>query len=184
VRRGKTTADALDRLEYEDRALLQLVGVVGDGTLDLRQRDELVQQLVAHLAVREAARELVVEGLAEVDDVRDQAERLRAAAPDRSADVAQILPRLRRHIEADLGEIIPEIRRRVSAEGRAKVLPTARYVVRHAPMPHRLHKRKRLERIQPRAHLHALHEALRGVRGARTKRSAEAALLQRGEEVR
>jgi len=208
VRRRRPRGDALDRLEYEDRALLALVRAFGDDSLDRRDHDEVVGLLVEHLAVREAARELVAESLVKVDEVRVQAERLAAGTVEGRADlvrveelargvqatnldqgqdvdaaVAEILPGLRHHIGADLGEIVPEIRRRLSAEERAKVLPTARYVVRHAPTHPGAHARRWYERIGPIVPVHALYDFLRGFPRRGAKPSAEVEIPERDARV-
>lgn len=199
--RKRPRGDALDRLEYEDRALLELARTFADEGLDRRQHGEIIELFIEHLAIREAARELVAERLTKVDELRGQADRLRAGTVERRADlarleelgrgvqatnlnqgqdvdavVADILPGLRRHIDGELGEIIPAIRRRVSAQQRAKLLPTARYVVHHAPVHPGAHERKWYDRIGPLVRLHALYDALRGFPGGGAKPKAEVGL--------
>lgn len=196
-----TRADALDRLEYEDRALLELARVFGDDSLDRRQHGEGVASLIEHLAIREAARELVADGLAEVDELRGEAARLRAdtaeqrghlarleelgrgvqatnlnQGQDIDAVVVDVLADLRRRIDGELGEVIPEIRRRLSAEQRSKLLPTARYVVRHAPTHPGVHDRRWYERIGPLVRLHAVYDFLRGFPAGGAKPKAEVEL--------
>jgi hypothetical protein len=207
MRRGRPKGDALDRLEYEDRALLELARAFADEGLDRRQHGEIVELLIEHLAIREAAREIVADGLAKVDEVRGLADRLRAGTVARRADlvrleelgrgvqptnlnqgqdidavVAEILPALRQHVDAELGEIIPEVRRRLPLERRAKVLRSARYVVRHAPTHPGVHPRRWYERIGPLVRLHAVYDFLRGFPGGGAKPNAEVELPS-GEKV-
>jgi hypothetical protein len=206
MRRSRLRADALDRLEYEDRALRELVEAFGDESLDRRQHGEVVSLLVEHLAIREAARQHAADGLDQVDEVQELADGLRAGTVDRPIDlvipeelgggvqaanrdqgqdidavVARILPGLRRNIDADLGQIIPEVRRRLPIERRAELLPSARYVVRHVPTPPGVRARPVYERIGPR--LRALYDLVRGFPSGWAKPRVEVEAPSTGDRV-
>jgi hypothetical protein len=199
--RNTPRGDALDRLEYEDRALLELARAFGDDSLDRRQHGEIIELFIEHLAIREAARELVADALAAVDELQGEAARLKADTVEQRADLARleelgrgvqptnlnqgqdidavvtdVLPGLRRRIDGELGEVIPEVRRRLSAQQRSKLLPTARYVVRHAPVHPGVHRRRWYERIGPLVRLHAVYDFLRGFPGGGAKPKAEVEL--------
>ena len=59
----RTRGDALDRLEYEDNVLHRLMGSIRDEVRDRRVHGEVVKLFVERMAVRQAAREMVADGL-------------------------------------------------------------------------------------------------------------------------
>lgn len=189
--------DALDQLEYEDRALSELLDALDDPGLDRRQHGIAAKLLVEHLAVREAARELVADGLAGVpelawasDALRDRTEQRRAhlvhldemgrgiapqnlnQAQDFDRAVAEIRGELAAELRDELERVIPAVQH-LPPDRRRKLLPSARYVRRHAPTHPGVHERRWYDRIGPLVRLRALYDALRGFPTGGARPSAE-----------
>lgn len=179
--------DALDQLEYEDRAINQLLDDLEDPRADRNDHGQAAKLFVEHLAVREAAREYVAEalrrerGLTEVGDTMLRAtERRRRElghldelgrgiqpinldqGQDFTAAIEAIKADLRREIGTELRETVPLIRQRLPERSRAKLLPSARYVRKHAPTHPGAHKRRWYERFGPFVRAHAIYDFLRG----------------------
>ena len=178
--------DAIDLLDYEDRAVTELLGAFSDDTLDRVQHGEVVKLLVEHLAVRQVAREELADAVAGVpalaalerrmrDGVAERRTELRRLdeltrgvqpinvnqGQDTDAAVAQARPRLEEEIRFDLEELVPSLRRQLTDRQRAH-LPSARYIRRHAPTHPGPHGRRWYDRIGPLLRLHAVYDYLRG----------------------
>ena len=189
--------DAIDLLDYEDRALAELLTAFCDDALDRSQHGEVVKLLVEHLAVRQAARQEVADAVAAVPALADVEHRLRAGTADRRTElreldeltrgvepinvnqgqdadavVARVRPRLEQEIREDLEELVPALRRRLTDRQRRR-LPSARYVRHHAPTHPGPHGRRWYDRIGPLVRLHAIYDYLRGFPSGGSKPSAE-----------
>ena len=177
---------ALDQLEYEDRALLEIM----DGFERASERLEhgmAGKLFVEHLAVREAAREAVAEALRERPGVDDVVARLEDGVPERRRELARldelargvqpinlnqgqdfdavarpVIGTLRAEIDAELKTVLPSVRAVVPGRELDRLLPTARWTRRHAPTHPNPHGRQRHERFKPVVRLHALYDWLRG----------------------
>ena len=179
--------DALDQLEYEDRALLEILDEFDDRRLDRLDHGLAGKLLIEHLAVREAAREAVADGLRGARGLEPMADRLEAGTETRrqrlatldemargiqpvnlnqgqdfDAHVGQLEPGLREEIRADLEETLPDLHHQLSEVARRAVLPRARAVRRHSPTHPSPEGRRRYERFGPLVRLHAVYDWLRG----------------------
>ncbi|MDE3087643.1 MAG: hypothetical protein KGJ77_12895 [Acidobacteriota bacterium] len=189
--------DAIDLLEYEGRAVSEILAAFSDDSLDRSQHGEVVKLLVEHLAVRQVAREELADALSGVPALADLERRLRDEVPERRAElrrldeltrgvepinvnqgqgtdavVARVRPRLEEEIDFDLDELVPALRRRLTDRQRAR-LPSARYIRRHAPTHPGAHGRRWYDRIGPLLRLHAVYDHLRGFPTGGVKPSAE-----------
>lgn len=189
--------DALDQLEYEDQALEKLLAAFDDPNLDRRQHGIAAKLLVEHLAVREAARELLADGIAEEPELSWASERLRSGTERRRARlrtldemargvepvnvnqaqdfdraVEELRGDLEREIHTELDEVVPAVRRMAGRHTRAG-LKSARYVRSHAPTHPGAHERRWYDRIGPLVRLHALYDWLRGFPTGGSRPSAE-----------
>jgi hypothetical protein len=189
--------DAIDLLDYEDRAVSELLRAFSDDALDRSQHGEVVKLLVEHLAVRQAAREELADVVAAVPPLAAVERRLRAGIPERRAELRQldeltrgvepinvnqgqdvdavvtrVRPALEAEIRDDLEDLVPALRRTLTDRQRAKV-PSTRYVRHHAPTHPGAHRRRWYDRVGPLARLHALYDALRGFPGGGLEPSAE-----------
>lgn len=178
--------DALDQLEYEDQALQKLLAAMADTSLDRREHGVTGKLLVEHLAVREAAREMVADGLRRVPELEWASDRLRSGterrrerlvalddmargvqpvnlnqAQDFDGAVAEIRDDLLEEIRVELDQVVPVVRRTAGAR-RRKLFPSAKYVRRHSPTHPGVHRRRWYERFGPLVRLHAVYDALRG----------------------
>lgn len=190
--------DALDQLLYEDRAVEELLKAFDDETLDRRQHGEVAKLLVEHLAVREAAKEYIAEGLSGRAELAGVADRmLHGVAQRRShlrrldelargveainvnqgqsfdAAVGEIRPALADDIRHDVEELVPLLHDRLDERARHKLFPSARFVRAHAPTHPGAHGRRWYERINPLVRLHAAYDFLRGFPKGGSKPSAE-----------
>jgi hypothetical protein len=189
--------DAIDLLDYEDRAVSELLAASSDAALDRSQHGEVVKLLVEHLAVRQVAREELADVVAGVPALAALERRMRAGVPERRAElreldeltrgvepinvnqgqdtdavVARLRPALEEEIRYDLEELVPALRRQLSDRQRAQ-LPTARYIRRHAPTHPGPHRRRWYDRVGPLLRLHAVYDYLRGFPTGGLKPSAE-----------
>jgi hypothetical protein len=192
-----TRGDALDQLEYEDLALQKLLDAFADPSLDRMQHGVAGKLIVEHLAVREAARELVADGLEKAPELAWASDKLRSGterrrqrlsvldemargvqpvninqAQDFDRAVAEMQGDLRSEIKTDLEEVVPVVRRMAGPRTR-KLLPSARYVRAHAPTHPGVHRRRWYDRFGPLVRLHALYDVLRGFPTGGTQPSAE-----------
>ncbi len=202
----RTQGDALDRLQYEDRALRQLLKAFSKRELDPRLHGKVVAMLVEHLAIREGAREYVAESLAaipELDDLGRQwqdgtVERRRRLArleemtrgleavninqgQDVDAAIAEMTPTLLEEIDEEERQLVPSVVERLGPTRRAEVLPSTSYVLHHAPSHPGAHRLRWYERLGPLVRLHALYDYLRGLPAGAAKPSAQVAVPGQGE---
>jgi len=178
--------DALDQLEYEDRAVLALFEEFDDRTLDATDHGDVGKALVEHLAVRQAAKERVTGAMA--TDVRfadlvgalggdpvahrralDRLDEMGRGVRGGNLNQGQDFDGAVRAARADVrGEIVreletglPALRRRLALYGHPEIFPTARFVRRHAPT-HPGARPRWYERLGPVVRLHAVYDVLRG----------------------
>jgi hypothetical protein len=177
--------DALELLEYEDRVLERLLDrlLADDDALTHGVAGKL---LISHLAVREAAKEMVADALdahriasgpgarleagtmarremiARLDDM---ARGLRPIDLNQGQDFDAAVEPLRRlltaEIHAELDELLPALRRQLSDEQRRAILPSARYVEHHAPTHPNPRAKHHYERVGPLTRLHAWYDRMR-----------------------
>ena len=142
--------------------------------------------MVEHLAVREAALEIVAEALKSHSALTDLGERLESGLPNRrrtlneldqlargvqainlnqghgfDAVALRVGASLRKEIKVDLDDLIPAVRHRVSPERLDEVLPSARHVRHHAPSHLNPDGRRPYERFRFLVRLHALWDWMR-----------------------
>lgn len=190
--------DALDQLEYEDRALLEILDEFDDDRLDRLEHGLAGKLLIEHLAVREAARQAVADGLRGARGLEPLARRLEAGTEARrqrlstldemargiqpvnlnqgqdfDAHVVELEPALREEIRADLEELLPGVHRGLSEVTRRAALPRARAVRRRSPTHPGPRGGRRCERFGPLVRLHALYDWLRGFPTGGPKPSSE-----------
>ncbi len=200
VRRRPPGGNAVDQLEYEDRALLEILGQFQEAH-DRLQHGMAGKLFVEHLAVREAARESVAECLRGHDRLSDLADRLEHGLPERREQLARldelargvqpinlnqgqnfdaiaepVAAQLRSEIGTDLSEVLPAIRARASRGELDDLLPSARWTRRHAPTHPNPEGRQRHEGFKPWVRLHALYDWVRGFPTGGTRPSREVEL--------
>ncbi len=153
---------ALDVLEYEDHHLHalfeQLAATCGPSVTERSAHGDLGKQLVRRLAVREAARLDIVQGLASVEGLSEVLSDMNGAIESRrnAIDRLDVMARgvtamdlnkgqdfeaaiksardiIEPEIEWDLATGIPAIRESVSAENCSHLLHDGRYLRKHAP---------------------------------------------------
>lgn len=86
----RTQGDALDRLEYENKAVRELLRAFADDDLDRSKHGEVIKLFTEHLAIREAAREYVVESIGAVPELRDVSERWKDGTSERRRRLARL----------------------------------------------------------------------------------------------
>jgi hypothetical protein len=181
--------DALDQLEYEDRALEKILEEF-ERSSDRLEHGVAGKLFVEHLAVREAARETIATALEAdgVDDaladigkrLADGTERRRRAlvrldelargiqpinlnqGQDFDAAVEEVSSSLRGEIASDLNDLLPRLRAQIGSEQRRDLLPAARTVRKHAPTHPHPGGRRWYERFRPLVRLHAVYDWVRG----------------------
>jgi hypothetical protein len=196
---------ALDLLEYEDRALLEIVDEF-ESNNDRLEHGIAGKLLTEHLAVREAARERVAEALEGLSGVTDIVDRLEEGLPARRQALGQldelargvrpmnlnqgqdfdsparaIARSLQADIDVDLDQLIPALRRRIGPGNLEDILPTAGYVRHHAPTHPHPEGRRRYERFAFLVKLHALYDWVRGFPTGGAKPHREVDIPVRGE---
>jgi hypothetical protein len=191
--------DALDLLEYEDRALLRLFSEFDDPELVQADHGVVGKLLVEHMAVREAAKEEVGGALATsaitppqdlvlflnagVEPRRAVLTRLdelaRGIRPinlnqgqDYDGAVAEARSRLGDELRMELDTIIPALREWCRSVDAREVFRSAKFVRGHAPT-HPSRRRHWYERLAPIVRLHAIYDFLRGFPTKGAKPSAE-----------
>lgn len=186
VSHRRPRGDALDLLEYENRAIIEILHRFEN--TDEKLRHGLAGKLlVEHLAVREAAREAVAQALLAEPDLADLGAALEEGIGDRrraldrldelargvqpvnlnqgqdfDGEVASIKGGLRAEIDQDVALRLPRLRERVEGARRKRLLPSAMFIRHHAPTHLHPEGRRWYERLWPLVRLHALYDWLRG----------------------
>ncbi len=194
--------DALDQLEYEDRALLQLLE-------DFEKADDRLDHGIAgklfveHLAVREAARESIAASLSEDAQLSALGEQLEHGTAERRTDLgrldelargvqpinlnqgqnfdaamASVAESLRADIRLDLENFVPALRGRLTPHQRRTFFKSAKWVRSHAPTHPNPKGRRPHERLSPVVRLHAVYDWLRGFPTGGTGPSGEVDIPQ------
>lgn len=188
MRTLKGKRDALDQLLFEDKILVRLLGALHDEGQNRRRHGRTIKVFVERMAVRQAARELVVEAVASIPELSGLSTRLHDQVPearqrldrldeltrgvastnlnqaqDVDAAIAAMEPLIRADMSTDLRELIPAVSARFSPEERRKVLPSAGYVLRHCPLHPGAHPRRWYEHIGPIVWVHAVYDYLRNL---------------------
>lgn len=89
-------------------------------------------------------------------------------------------PSLVAELEREAAELVPVVKERLG-DRRGPVLPSARFVLHHAPAHPGVHERRWYERFGPLVRLHALYDLLRGFPAGAARPSAEVAIPAEGE---
>jgi hypothetical protein len=197
VRRRRPQGTALDQLEFEDRALLEVIDDFQYGD-EPRRHGMAGKLLVEHLAVREAAREQVAAVLQSEPACRELGGSLAGDVPahrkalakldelargvqpvnlnrgqDFDAFAVPVARLMREEILHELQRTIPAIRATCPAKVLERRLPRARWVRSHAPTHPHPDGRRRYERFAPLVRIHALYDWLRGFPTGGTRPSKE-----------
>ena len=188
MKRSSRKRDALDQLRFEDIVLSRLLIALSDKGQNRRRHGRTIKTFIERMAVRQAARELVLEAVAPVPELAAMSADLRAGVPDARAQMDQldeltrgiastnlnqaqdvdaaidaIEPHLRAEIEVDLNHLIPMVERTLGPDERTRLLPSASYVLRHCPLHPGAHPRRWYERIGPLVWIHSVYDYLRNL---------------------
>lgn len=175
----------MDELERIDRAILERFDEFEESAADPAIHGTVGKNLVEQLGVREAAKRVVTDSLRDnaaaghavalldenTEKRRQQLDRVEELAAGRQGmylnvyqdfdgALQELAATVRAEVPRELEEVIPELRR-VLGEGAGAKLPSARYVVKHAPT-HPNPKRPWYEKLGPLSRLHAIYDHYRG----------------------
>jgi hypothetical protein len=195
--------NTLDLLVHEDEVLRDLFdqwrGLQGADVEVRYERGTVEKILLEHVAVREAAKHYLGEGLGElghqdlaarvvgdldgriglIDDLDHLMSGVQpmGLGPDVTEAVGRLADTLGPEIDEDLGQVVPDVRAAVSADQLTSAFKDPRYVRRHAPLhPATGHW---WEGWGPLERAHAIYDRLRSEPGGAVRPSSETTVAER-----